>query len=168
MRTTARLLASTVLAAATIGIGAPLATAEDYASLEVFPSTAVAGTFITVSITVCGHQGLGIGDARSLGAGEFQLLPGTHNGVAIGQFTVPANTQPGTYVIGVRCKNGRQATGEVVVRHHGRPSGHVDTGVGGSVGPDTTQIAAGVAVLAAAAVGGTLLLRRRASGAQDS
>ena len=45
-------------------------------------------------------------------------------------------------------------------------SGHVISGVGGSVGPDTTQIAAGAAVLTAAAVGGTLLLRRRASGAQ--
>ncbi|MFI6682148.1 hypothetical protein [Streptomyces sp. NPDC050485] len=46
------------------------------------------------------------------------------------------------------------------------PRGHVRTGVGGSIGPDTTEIAAGVAVLAAAAVGGTWLLRRRASGAQ--
>ncbi|MFE9400695.1 hypothetical protein ACFYNY_02835 [Streptomyces sp. NPDC006530] len=46
------------------------------------------------------------------------------------------------------------------------PHGHVKTGVGGSIGPDTTEIAAGAAVLAAAAVGGTWLLRRRASGAQ--
>ncbi|RCH69289.1 hypothetical protein DT019_05065 [Streptomyces sp. SDr-06] len=46
------------------------------------------------------------------------------------------------------------------------PRGHVKTGVGGSVGPDTTEIAVGAAVLAAAAVGGTWLLRRRASGAQ--
>ncbi|MFF8956117.1 hypothetical protein [Streptomyces sp. NPDC014894] len=51
-------------------------------------------------------------------------------------------------------------------QHHQQPSGHVQTGVGGSVGPDTAQIAAGAAVLAAAAVGGTLLLRRRASGTQ--
>ncbi|MEU3228106.1 hypothetical protein ABZ695_33765 [Streptomyces sp. NPDC006976] len=47
------------------------------------------------------------------------------------------------------------------------PTGHVKTGVGGSVGPDTTQIAAGAGVLAAAAVGGAWLLRRRASGTQD-
>ncbi|MFF1834119.1 hypothetical protein ACFVXE_07915 [Streptomyces sp. NPDC058231] len=46
------------------------------------------------------------------------------------------------------------------------PSGHVNTGVGGSVRPDTTQIAAGVGVLAASAVGGAWLLRRRASGTQ--
>ncbi|WP_406426973.1 hypothetical protein [Streptomyces sp. NBC_01589] len=46
------------------------------------------------------------------------------------------------------------------------PSGHVKTGVGGSVRQDTTQIAAGVGVLAASAVGGAWLLRRRASGTQ--
>ncbi|MYV54443.1 hypothetical protein [Streptomyces sp. SID3212] len=48
------------------------------------------------------------------------------------------------------------------------PRGHVNTGVGGSVAPDTTQIAVGAAVLAVAAVGGVTLLRRRASGAQGS
>ncbi|MEU2245603.1 hypothetical protein [Streptomyces sp. NPDC019224] len=48
------------------------------------------------------------------------------------------------------------------------PSGPVKTGVGGSVGPDTTQIAAGAGALAAAAVGGAWLLRRRASGTQDA
>lgn len=42
----------------------------------------------------------------------------------------------------------------------------MNTGVGGSIAPDTTQIAVGAAVLAAAAVGGVTLLRRRASGAQ--
>jgi hypothetical protein len=109
-----------------------------------------------------------VGDAHTLGAGKFGLAPGTHKEVVIGQFMIPRHTKPGAHRIGVRCDNGKRATGDLVVRHHKRPSGHVDTGVGGSVGPDTTQIAAGVAVLAASAVGGTLLLRRRASGAQDS
>ncbi|MFJ8393951.1 hypothetical protein [Streptomyces sp. NPDC094144] len=48
------------------------------------------------------------------------------------------------------------------------PTGHVKTGIGGSVGPDTTQIAAGAGVLAATAVGGAWLLRRRASGTRDA
>ncbi|OEJ26987.1 hypothetical protein AR457_23510 [Streptomyces agglomeratus] len=47
------------------------------------------------------------------------------------------------------------------------PTGHVKTGVGGAAGSNTTQIAAGVAVLAATAVGGTWLLRRRASGTRE-
>ncbi|WUJ17139.1 hypothetical protein OHS70_25420 [Streptomyces sp. NBC_00390] len=110
----------------------------------------------------------GTGDARSLDAGVFPLRAATHKEVSVGQFTVPDHTDPGTYEIKVRCKNGNKASGDLEVREHSRPSGHVSTGVGGSVGPDTTQIAAGVAVLAASAAGGTLLLRRRASGAQDS
>ncbi|MFF0071951.1 hypothetical protein [Streptomyces sp. NPDC005494] len=42
-----------------------------------------------------------------------------------------------------------------------RPSGHVDTGVGGSAAPDTAQLAAGAGLVAAAGAGGALLLRRR-------
>ncbi|MGW1193146.1 hypothetical protein [Streptomyces sp. NPDC002559] len=48
------------------------------------------------------------------------------------------------------------------------PTGHVKTGVGGSVRSDTTQIAAGAGVLAVTAVGGAWLLRRRASGTQGA
>ncbi|GGU45634.1 hypothetical protein [Streptomyces violascens] len=61
-------------------------------------------------------------------------------------------------------QSGRDKTGNTADSHD--PRGHVKTGVGGSIGPDTTEIAAGAAVLAAAAVGSTWLLRRRASGAQ--
>ncbi|NUL13645.1 hypothetical protein [Streptomyces lunaelactis] len=168
MRTTARLLTGTALAAASIGLGAQGAFAGNFEPLEIFPSPAPAGETVTVSTTACGKNGRGVGDARSLGAGEFRLSPGTHKEVAVGRFRVPHGTHAGHYTIDVTCKNGRTATGELHVRHHPGPIGHVNTGVGGSVGPDTTQIAAGVAVLAAAAVGGTLFLRRRASGAQGS
>ncbi|MFF4229880.1 hypothetical protein [Streptomyces sp. NPDC001820] len=168
MRTTARLLAATAVAAATIGLGAHGAYAGDFAVLEVFPSIVAPGAIITVNTPACGPGGRGVGNARALGAGEFRLAPSTHKEVAVGRFTVPHHTEPGTYAIEVSCKNGKRVTGDLVVRHDKQPSGRVHTGVGGSVRPDTTQIAAGVAVLAASAVGGTLLLRRRASGAQGS
>lgn len=168
MRTTARLLPATAPAAATIGLGAHGAYAGDFAVVEAFPSTAAPGAAITVNTAACGPGGRGVGDARSLGAGGFRLSAGTHKKVVVGRFKVPHDTEPGTYAIEVSCKNDKRATGDPAVRHHKRPSGHVHTGVGGSVGPDITKIAAGVAVLAAAAVGGTLLLRRRASGAQGS
>ncbi|ORT61891.1 hypothetical protein [Streptomyces sp. CB03238] len=202
MRTTARLLTGTALAVVSLGAlaspGAYAAYAGDFGKLEVYPSTAGPGETVTVNTTACGKKGHGIGDAESLGAGEFELSPGTHKEVVVGQFRVPAHTKPGTYAISVACDNGKTASGDLVVKHGGGhssggtgghdsgghssgghdqgghdqgghvPSGHVKTGVGGSVGPDTTQIAAGVAVLAASAVGGVWLLRRRASGAQDS
>ncbi|MEU6877153.1 hypothetical protein [Streptomyces sp. NPDC046712] len=166
MRTTARLLTGTALTAAAIGaFAAPAAYAGYSESLEVYPSSATPGTTVTVNTLACGKHGHGIGDANSLGAGEFELNPSTHKEVVVGQFTVPQHAKPGTFGISVACDNGKTARGELVVKHRS-PSGHVKTGVGGSVGPDTAQVTAGVAVLAAAAVGGTWLLRRRASGVQ--
>ncbi|MFD5893971.1 MULTISPECIES: hypothetical protein [unclassified Streptomyces] len=173
MRTTARLLTGTALAAASLGLSlaAPTAAfAGDRGGLELFPSTSEPGESVTVNTTACGKDGHGRGDASSLGAGEFRLRPGDDKDFVVGRFRVPENTRAGTYAIFVRCQNGREARGDLTVEHHRehQPSGHVRTGVGGSVGPDTTRIAAGAVVLAAAAVGGTRLLRRRASGAQDS
>lgn len=87
--------------------------------------------------------------------------------LSTGTAMVIATTRLGAHgaYAGVRRENGKEAGGDLEVGHR-EPSGHARTGVGGSAGPDTTQIAAGAAVLTAAAVGGTLLLRRRASGAQ--
>ncbi|MEU4063981.1 hypothetical protein AB0F25_16360 [Streptomyces wedmorensis] len=168
MRTTARLLTGTALTVVALGaFAAPGAYAnnEKSESLEIFPSSASPGTTVTVNTLACGKHGHGVGDANSLGAGEFQLNPSTHKEVVVGQFTVPHHAKPGSYWISVACDNGRTARGDLIVKHRS-PSGHVQTGVGGSVGPDTAQITAGAAVLAAAAVGGVWLLRRRASGAQ--
>ncbi|MFB6838588.1 hypothetical protein [Streptomyces sp. NPDC056361] len=168
MRTTARLLTGTALTVVALGaFAAPGAYAnnENSESLEIFPSSASPGTTVTVNTLACGKNGHGVGDANSLGAGEFQLNPSTHKEVVVGQFHVPEHARPGTHWISVACDNGRTARGEMNVKHRS-PSGHVQTGVGGSVGPDIAQVTAGAAVLAAAAVGGVWLLRRRASGAQ--
>ncbi|MFB7862357.1 MULTISPECIES: hypothetical protein [unclassified Streptomyces] len=175
-RNPARLLTGTALTIVALGaFAAPAALANDghgnndghgSEALEIFPSSADPGSTVTVNTLACGSHGHGVGDANSLGAGEFQLNPSTHKEVVVGQFTVPHHAKAGTYGISVACDNGKTARGDVVVKHKS-PSGHVQTGVGGSVGADTAQITAGVAVLAAAAVGGTWLLRRRASGAQD-
>ncbi|MFE0704734.1 hypothetical protein [Streptomyces sp. NPDC058872] len=168
MRTTARLFTGTALAVAAIGaFAAPAAHAnnQNHEPLEIYPSSASPGTTVTVNTLACGKHGHGVGDANSLGAGEFQLNPSTHKEVVVGQFTVPEHAKAGSYWISVACDNGKTARGELTVKHRS-PSGHVPTGVGGSIGPDTAQVTAGVAVLAAAAVGGAWLLRRRASGAQ--
>ncbi|WP_331452501.1 hypothetical protein [Streptomyces sp. SS162] len=174
MRTTARPLTATALAALCLGaLAVPAAYAGDYGTLDLSPSTAKPGTSVTVSTRACGPDGRGVGDARSLGAGEFKLRPGSHKDLAVGTFRVPEHTKPGTYGIVVACDNGRTAAGDLVVRHGGAPThhpthvgpqGHVKTGVGGSVGPDATRVAAGVAVLAGALAAGAWAMRRRASG----
>ncbi|MEU8886413.1 hypothetical protein [Streptomyces sp. NPDC048442] len=154
--------------------------------LEFNPATVPPGAVVTVNTTACGPGGQGTGHASSLGIGDFTMETSTHKEVLVGQFTVPAHTAKGEYGISVSCADGRKsAKGDLWVTAGAHPSpshtdpshttpghtdptsptGHVRTGVGGAASaPGTPQIAAGVAVLAASAVGGTWLLRRRASG----
>ncbi|MEV0171684.1 hypothetical protein AB0I00_11275 [Streptomyces sp. NPDC050803] len=166
MRRTARLLTGSVLAVA--------AAAPAYAAggdrLEVYPSSVVPGGQVTVNTTACADGGTAAGDASAVGAGSFTLAPSTHKENAIGQFRVPPSAQPGTYEITATCtEGGRRVTGDLVVtlvsqRQRVHPRGSVKTGVGGALGPDPVQTAAGVAALAVAAAGGTWLLHRRARG----
>ncbi|MEU1088437.1 hypothetical protein ACFYPN_27740 [Streptomyces sp. NPDC005576] len=167
-------------ATATFGLAllAPSAYADnaerDRRRLELTPSTAVPGAKVTVNTTACGKNGSGIGDANSLDAGDFELYPGPGKDIVVGHFTVPRETRPGTYDIAVACDNGKDARGQLLVtggsggheqdQGQGRdqqPWGHVQTGVGGSVGPDHTRIAAGFGVLGAAGAGALWTARRR-------
>jgi hypothetical protein len=185
MRRTAstRLLTGTALAVALAGpavvVAAP-AYAGSGGTLEVYPATVTPGTQVTVNTTACGAGGTAAGDASAVGAGAFVLAPGTHKEVAVGQFRVPPGAQPGTYEIVARCdghgnggEDGRRVSGDLVVtltstrppaHPPAHPRGSVKTGVGGALGPDPVQTAAGVAALAVAAAGGTWLLHRRARG----
>ncbi|MFG2726541.1 hypothetical protein [Streptomyces canus] len=169
MRPTARLLTGSALVVAAGLVCAP-AYAGDSDGLEVFPSSAVPGGQVTVNTTACGDGGTAEGDASAVGADSFTLAPSTHEGDAIGQFRVPPSAQPGTYEIAATCaESGRRVTGDLVVtltsqRQPVHPRGSVKTGVGGALGPDPVQTAAGVAALAVAAAGGTWLLHRRARG----
>ncbi|MEU9106317.1 hypothetical protein AB0D54_18570 [Streptomyces xanthophaeus] len=137
----------------------------DFAALEVWPKSAAPGATVTVNTTACGSGSHAEGDATTVGGGRFKLVPGTHKGVVVGQFHVSRDTRPGTYGIGATCANGKFATGDLVVTERG-PQGPVQTGVGGgtTTGTDPAKIATGAAVLAATVVGGTWLMRRRASG----
>ncbi|WP_328747355.1 hypothetical protein OHT57_17555 [Streptomyces sp. NBC_00285] len=170
MRTTARLLTGSALAVAAAGLACAPAHAGDADGLEVFPSSVVPGGQVTVNTAACGDGGTAAGDAGAVGAGAFTLAPSTHAGDAIGQFRVPPSAQPGTYEIAATCaEGGRRVIGDLVVtltsqRQPVHPRGSVKTGVGGALGPDPVQTAAGVAALAVAAAGGTWLLHRRARG----
>ncbi|MER5387310.1 hypothetical protein ABT040_45060 [Streptomyces sp. NPDC002688] len=169
MRRTARLLTGTALAVAVAGLAAAPVYGADTGSLEVFPSAVVPGTEVTVNTAACGSDGTANGDAGAVGGGTFTLAASAHEQEAIGQFRVPPSAQPGTYEIVARCSHGRRVTGDLMVtltstREQIQPRGHVNTGVGGALGPDPVQTAAGVAALAVAAAGGTWLLHRRARG----
>ncbi|GHD98584.1 hypothetical protein [Streptomyces alanosinicus] len=166
MRRTARLLTGTALV---LAAAAP-AQAAGTASLDVYPSSVAPGSQVTVNTAACGDKGSATGDAGAVGGGTFTLAPSTHEGEAIGQFQVPESAQPGTYEIVAKCAEGnRQVTGDLVValsaaHEQVQPRGSLKTGVGGALGTDPAQTAAGVAALAVAAAGGTWLLHRRARG----
>ncbi|MFD9459554.1 hypothetical protein [Streptomyces sp. NPDC060027] len=169
MRRTARLMTGTALAVAAAGLAAAPVYGGDTGSLEVFPSAVVPGAEVTVNTAACGSDGTANGDAGAVGGGIFTLAASAHEQDAIGQFRVPPSAQPGTYEIVARCSHGRRVTGDLMVtltstREQVQPRGHVNTGVGGALGPDPVQTAAGVAALAVAAAGGTWLLHRRARG----
>ncbi|MEH0544226.1 hypothetical protein QA802_14395 [Streptomyces sp. B21-105] len=146
-------------------------TGTDARRLEVYPATAVPGGQVSVNTADCG-AGPAAGDAGAVGAGRFPLAPGAGEGEgeAAGRFGVPPSAQPGTYEIVAECAaDGRRITGDLVVvlasdRQQTYPRGSVKTGVGGALGHDPAQTAAGVAALAVAAAGGTWLLHRRARG----
>ncbi|MEV0035708.1 hypothetical protein [Streptomyces sp. NPDC050804] len=163
---TAATTVSTVTAATTVITASGAIAADDGDRLELSPKVARPGSLVSVRTDVC-REGTGRGEARSAGAGEFRLERSTDQEVLVGRFRVPHEIRRGSYRVGVRCEDGRVVTREFFVEHGREPRGHVRSGTGGSVGPDVTQIAVGAAVVAAAAVGGTLHLRRRASGAQD-
>ncbi|MFE4830455.1 hypothetical protein [Streptomyces sp. NPDC056672] len=157
---------TTATAATTVTTASGAIAADDGDRLELSPKVARPGSLVSVRTDVC-REGTGRGEARSAGAGEFRLERSTDQEVLVGRFRVPHEIRRGSYRVGVRCEDGRVVTREFFVEHGREPRGHVRSGTGGSVGPDITQIAVGAAVVAAAAVGGTLHLRRRASGAQD-
>ncbi|MGW6267836.1 hypothetical protein [Streptomyces sp. NPDC055060] len=188
----ARLLTTAALAVASAGLLAPPAAATVLAAggglethsaaagggLEIHPATVTPGSTVTAHTTACGADGTASGDASAVGAGTFTLAPGGEKENATGEFKVPPSAQPGTYEIVARCSgsgaDGKRVAGDLVVsitstaaareQQQVTPKGHVKTGVGGALGPDPVQTAAGVAALAVAAAGGTWLLHRRARG----
>ncbi|MEU6764709.1 hypothetical protein ABZ916_19515 [Streptomyces sp. NPDC046853] len=182
----ARLLTTAALAVASASLLVPPAAATASADgagsagggLEVRPATVMPGDAVTVSTTACGSEGAASGDASAVGAGMFTLTPGAQKEKAVGEFKVPPSAQPGTYEIVAKCSGsgaeGKETAGDLVVtitstaaareEQPVAPKGYVKTGVGGALGPDPVQTAAGVAALAVAAAGGTWLLHRRARG----
>ncbi|NEE20679.1 hypothetical protein G3M58_81265 [Streptomyces sp. SID7499] len=170
MRRTARPLTGIALAVAAAALGAAPAYGASAGGLEVSPASVVPGGQVTVRTAACGDGGSATGDASAVGAGSLSLAPDAHGQDATGRFKVPPSAQPGTYEITATCDgSGRRTTGDLVVtltsmRGQVHPRGSVKTGVGGALGPDPVQTAAGVAALAVAAAGGTWLLHRRARG----
>ncbi|MFI9203512.1 hypothetical protein [Streptomyces sp. NPDC053048] len=116
---TARVLAGTALAITALGLSSAPAFADaegdTYGKLDMSPGSVRPGATVTVNTTSCAG-GRGTADASAVGGpSSFELRPGTHKEVVVGQFKVPDSARPGTYGIGAKCDDGKEATGDLVV-----------------------------------------------------
>ncbi|MEU0159612.1 hypothetical protein ABZ154_12405 [Streptomyces sp. NPDC006261] len=148
-----RVLAVTVTAFAAVGLAAPTAAATNGpVNVAVNPQAVHQGGTLKVTARGCGHGGTVWSNAfptTSLSAGD---------GTNYAHARVRNNTTPGHYHLSVKCSdNDRIATHKfTVLAGHGAQGG-----LGGSMGPNSTEMQVGGGLVAAAAVGGAVFLVRR-------
>ncbi|AVZ74236.1 sortase [Streptomyces lunaelactis] len=140
-------------------LSVPAAVAADDSGIRIRPGNASPGSTVTVSTTACGKETYGKGESEAGGA--FHLFAGDRAGVLTGQFQVPEETGPGIHAVTVKCPPRVKVTDthEITAR---TPSGAVDAGFG--TDGKGTQLALGGALLAGAAAGAVVRMRRRPSG----
>ncbi|MDF9813394.1 hypothetical protein [Streptomyces sp. SPB162] len=85
--------------------------------------------------------------------------------------TIPEGTEPGEYEVSVTCQSGSAHkegpfTGTLTVSSR-TPRGGVQTGLGGGIGMNPAETALGAALVAAALAGTVVLRRRRSRGDDD-
>ncbi|MFF6780226.1 sortase [Streptomyces sp. NPDC012510] len=150
----------------TVGLSSPAAAATNEPTgdpgMHISPSHATPGSTVTVSTRACGSEIYGKGESEA--GGKFHLLPGDGEGVLTGEFKVPDGTAAGGYTITLKCPPRVKITGTHWVGT-GNPSGAVDAGFG-AANDKGTQLALGTVLLAGAAVGGAIKMRRRPVGAR--
>lgn len=170
MRRTTSWPATAVATAALLTLALPVcgpawAGEEGPGALELTPADAGPGATVTANTTECGEDERATGDANSLGAGDFPLRAGTHEGDLAGQFQVPSGARPGTYPVTVDCESGGTVVRQLLtVSARGSTELHgVRAGDGGSLGRlDTAQLVLGGALVAGSLGAAGYYLRRRA------
>jgi hypothetical protein len=146
-------------------LSAPVAVAAGDAAgdsgIDISPGNGSPGSTVTVETEACGPE-VTYGKGESEAGGKFHLFKGDRAGVLAGEFEIPEGAPSGSDTVTVKCPPRTKITDtyEVADRH---PSGAVDAGFGG-VRDKGTHLAVGSALLAGAAAGGVLRMRRRPSG----
>ncbi|MCL7378143.1 MULTISPECIES: hypothetical protein [unclassified Streptomyces] len=149
-----RALAVTATACAAVVLSAPLAVATNGpTNVTINPFEVHQGSTIEISARGCGHGG-------TVTSNAFRRVDLSVN--ASGHSTARArildDATPGNYNLAVRCSdNDRVATHQFRVLEGRGALG----GLGGSIGPSSTEMAVGGGLVATAAVGGSLFLARR-------
>lgn len=150
----------------TVGLSSPAAAAANGPTgdpgMHISPRHAAPGSTVTVSTRACGSEVYGKGESEA--GGKFHLLPGDREGVLTGEFKVPGGTATGGYTITLKCPPRVKITGTYWAGT-GNPSGAINAGFG-AANDKGTQLALGAVLLAGAAVGGAIKMRRPRAGAR--
>ncbi|WP_046494817.1 hypothetical protein [Streptomyces odonnellii] len=149
-----RALAVSAAACAAVAFSAPLAAATDGPrNVTVNPFSVHQGGRIEITVQGCGHGGTVTSNAfRRV---ELSVNPSGHSRAVA---RIHDDATPGRYNLAVKCSdNNRVETHQFEVLAGRGALG----GLGGSIGPSSTEMAVGGGLVATAAVGGSLFLARR-------
>ncbi|WP_330172507.1 hypothetical protein OG875_02230 [Streptomyces sp. NBC_01498] len=149
-----RALMVTAAACAAVALSAPLAGATNGpTNVTVNPFAVHQGGTLHISVQGCGHGGFVTSNA----------FPKAHlsvnaSGHSEARARIHNHATPGDYNLSVKCSdNSRIATHRFRVLAGQGAEG----GLGGSIGPSSTETAVGAGLVGTAAIGGTLLIARR-------
>ncbi|MER5582650.1 sortase [Streptomyces asoensis] len=148
------------LMAGFLALPIPVAAAAGDSSLDIRPQWTSHGSTVTVSTAACGAD-VTYGKGESEVAGAFHLFEGESKGVLTGEFTVPEGSTPGTDTVTVKCPPRTKITDSYQLPTR-QPDGAVEAGFG-DTGGEVPQLALGAALVAAAAAGGLVRMRRRSN-----
>ncbi len=141
-----------------LGLQVPAAVAADGSDVRISPGGASPGSTVTVSTTACGPD-VDYGKGWSEVGGQFHLFEGDSKGVLTGQFQIPEGTRADSDTVTLKCPPRIKITDTYQIT--GRPpSGSVSAGFG-PADDRGLQIALGGVLLAGAAAGGVVTMRRQ-------
>lgn len=149
-----RALTVTAAACAAVALSAPLAGATNGPSnITVNPFSVHQGGTLHITAQGCGHGG----HVTSNAFPKAQLSVNA-SGHSEARARIHNHATPGDYNLSVKCSdNSRIATHRFRVLAGQGAEG----GLGGSIGPSSTEMAVGAGLVASAAVGGTFFIARR-------
>ncbi|MFE1285717.1 sortase [Streptomyces sp. NPDC058751] len=144
-----------------LALQSPAAVAAGDPALRIDPGSALPGSTVTVTVTACGPD-VTYGKGESVVGGKFHLFGGERAGVLTGEFQIPADGASGTDTVTIKCPPRIKLTDTYEIAQP-QPNGAVRAGFG-DVQDTNTQVAAGGALITAAAAGALYRIRRRSYG----
>ncbi|MEV0775385.1 hypothetical protein ACIBLA_05685 [Streptomyces sp. NPDC050433] len=149
-----RALMVTAAACAAVALSAPLAAANNGpTNIRVNPFAVHQGGTLHITVDGCRHGGTVTSNAF-----PTAQLSVNSSGHSEARARINNNATPGDYNLSVKCSdNSRVATHRFRVLAGQGAEG----GLGGSIGPSSTEMAVGSGLVATAAVGGTVFIARR-------